>query len=130
MKQVFSLLIVASLFACSKKTDGFVPSNSIEGKWNWISTYSGWGGLLDTSSGIQQQLDFIDFDSYTWTKNDTIIHSGFYDFQNKHSWFTDKNEWIVTAEGMTTPLILKVSKDTLWLTDEATDGATHRFLKD
>lgn len=130
MKHFFTITLIATLISCSKRTDGFVPSSNIEGKWNWISSESGWSGLTDTSSGIQQVLDFIDFDSYKWTRNDTIIYSGSYDFQNKYSWMTDKNEWIVTAEGMSTPMILTLSKDTLWLRDEALDGYTHRFLKD
>lgn len=129
MKHVFSLLLIASIVACNKKTDNFVPSNSIEGNWDWVSTYTGWGGLTDTSSGTQQKLDFSSYKSYSWTKNDTIIHSGNYVLQFKQSAFTNKKEWILNADGITNSMILTVNKDTMWLMEEATDGATHRFLK-
>ena len=125
---VFGLLV---LLLCSCSKEKAVPSINIEGTWKWISTTQDSTFYEDTASSSNTQiLHLIDYKNMDWKRNDSTYYNGTYLYGMKKSQTLGLNKPTMTLSGISYGFMLNLTKDTLWIQEDRTGGATYRFLKD
>ncbi len=128
MKQAIFGAVILLLCSC-KKTEA-TPSNSIEGKWNWIATSKDSTFYEDTASLKTQLLDLIDYKNMEWKRNDTVFYSGYYSCSVRTSELLGTKKMILKLSGVSPGYLVTNDGNTLWLQEDKTGGYTFRFLKD
>jgi hypothetical protein len=70
MKKSILLLCVITLFSCKKdgSEEDSLPFDMF-GSWQWVSTFSGWGGASKVDSTKQYILTVLPDKKYIWCKN-------------------------------------------------------------
>lgn len=86
MKKILLLLVLlASIYSCTKESDDVAANLDYSGKWVLIKMTGSWTGSVDTGSEMAWQETYIINDDDTFTKtrvteDTTIIVSGTYSF--------------------------------------------------
>ena len=131
MKFGFFAVLVLLICSCAKE-ESATPYISLQNtKWNWVSTTQDSTFYEDTvSSSNSQVLDFIDYKSIDWKRNDSIFYNGLFVTHTKIAVLTGKYELIMDLNGISNGFIIDRLVDTLWIREDIASGSkTYRYIK-
>lgn len=131
MKFGFFAVLVLLICSCVKK-ESATPYISLQNtKWNWVSTTQDSTFYEDTASSSNSQvLDFIDYKSIDWKRNDSIFYNGLFVTHTKIAVSTGKYELIMDLNGISNGFIIDRLVDTLWIREDIASGSkTYRYIK-
>ncbi|MEO6149170.1 MAG: hypothetical protein ABIN95_10500 [Mucilaginibacter sp.] len=136
MKTLAYLFILICAISCKKenvKTNNGVDPEKIYGKWNWVNSTGGIAGLTITpkTAGYEASVEYKRSKSVYYYRNDTLKSQAKFSITKGNTIFSTKQAYIIkyTPDGMD-HVIMKVTKDTLVLADNANDGFTILYVKD
>ena len=137
MKQYFRLLIIIVISVawvipagCGKKLVKSEFKHPIVGKWRWVESVGGIGGVRLTPESVgytkthifQGDLTFLGY------KNDALIITAKYSITKKLVWDKYMAE-VLQVEGQIEKIIGFQGNDTLGLGDHVVDGFGHLFVR-
>lgn len=122
------LLLIS--FGCGKKSVRSEFSHPIIGKWNWVESFGGIGGvrLTPESEGYTKTYIFNPDFTFLGYRNDSLMITGEYGITRKLVWDSYMAE-VLQIEGQIEQIIEFQGNDTLGLGDHMVDGFGHLFVR-
>jgi hypothetical protein len=123
-------IFLLTCFGCGKKAVKSDFKHPIIGKWRWVESVGGIGGIRITpeSVGYTQTHIFQGDLTFLGYKNDALIITAKYTITEKPVWELDTAE-VLQVEGQIEQIIGFRGNDSLDLGDHVIDGFNHLFVR-
>ena len=137
MKQYFRLLVIIVISVawvipggCGKKSVKSEFNHPIIGKWNWVESFGGIGGvrLTPESEGYTKTHVYSPDSTFLGFRNDSLMIVAKYSITRKLVWDSYMAE-VLQIEGQIEQIIEFRGNDTLGLGDHVIDGFGHLFVR-
>ncbi len=126
-KYCILLCCLLPFFSCKKESDCSKPIG-IQGEWEWVQSFGGFGGWKQTpeSEGYRIRLEIDDL-RYREYKNDSLILESPYDLVMRPDSVWDTNTYIEFETGAVQAY--QIRADTLFLYDLCADCFDHTYIR-
>jgi len=137
MKKYFKssvILAISILFlisvGCGKKPVKSESFHLIIGKWSWVESVGGFGGVRLTPESVGYTKKWVFNSDFTFLdyRNDSLFNKSKYSITKKLVWDKYMAE-VLQVEGQIEKIIGFQGNDTLGLGDHVVDGFRHLFVR-
>ncbi len=133
MKTIMYLLFASFLFlsACKKSHCGFGEPSGIMGKWKWVETSGGFGGVIETpaNTGNDISLELLADGTYTMSRNKVMPQLGNYALVSQFCYHKNQAQTALKLDNNDAMTIESLNTDSLVLSDEYADGFTYTYTR-
>jgi hypothetical protein len=132
---IISAIVLCSITACNKGDVPGADSNSIIGKWRWVKSVGGIGGLTTTpqSSGYTISSEFKADSSFNSSQDNKLLISGNFRTIKNYKFSSTQTVNILSLSGPTLdtrPVAYAIKNDSLYLNDiYVADGENQVYVR-
>ncbi|RUT69957.1 hypothetical protein D0817_12240 [Flavobacterium cupreum] len=129
IKKIAFLFVLFQLLSCSSSSNMLATSeNSLNGKWNWVSSTGGFIGSTITPASEKKTMTIeISNSTIKRYENGKLLSENTFEIKNLHSIYGDNKKMIVIEDRPNQSFEIKDNK--LFLNDECNDCYQSEYVR-